>query len=88
VPGNDNSNSARSCSTAMLVMPAALICRSSNRKRISEEAFATFIGNSAAPKVPSAVRTRPARALRGSLFLDREIAIVKVATSSYCGNKI
>src|SRR4029077_5193324 len=73
VPGNDSSDSARSCSMVMLVMPAALICRSSSRRTTSELAFATLVESDAATNIASVLRL--ARAL-----LDMEVAFIKVAS--------
>src|SRR5262249_19241722 len=73
VPGNDSSDSARSCSMAMLVMPAALICRSSSRRTISELAFATLDESDTVTNIASAFRLAPA-------LLGIEIAFISVAS--------
>jgi len=58
---------------AMLVMPAALICRSSSRRTTSELAFATLAESDAVTNIASAFRL--ARALLGM-----ETAFINVAS--------
>jgi hypothetical protein len=57
----------------MLVIPAALICRSSSRRKTSEWAFATLAEIDAVTTIASVLRL--ARAL-----LDMEVAFINVAS--------
>src|SRR5262245_35289081 len=79
VPGNDSSDSARSCSMVMLVMPAALICRSSSRRTISELAAATLAESDTMTNIASAFRLAGALLGMERALLGMGIALIIVS---------